>query len=389
MVPFCKPDIRPEDAKAVADCIASGWLTTGPNCTKFEEQLAARIGAANVLVTSSLTSAVAPLISALFEPTARRRKAVFPTWTFSSVPMEFMHMGFDVELVDVEPDTLMLPVREYPGADVIVPTHLFGNQVNLKKLHELNPKASIIDDAAHLSPVKRDLSPVAASLYSFYATKPLSTGEGGAVAINCTEAAKRFKQARLHGISKDAFGRYRDPSLSSQQYDIARPGWKANMMDSCAALGLSVMPRLNAMRARRREIVETYKIAFDPLGIETIRHQPGSSYHLAAIRLPHSVKRLALMQALGDMGIVTSVHFTPLHRMTFWAETLFGFSPDEYRDLGAARGKFPVAEDSANRVLSLPLSSAMTDKEVTDVIRAVWDAYPVGVYGKVEKAAVA
>jgi dTDP-4-amino-4,6-dideoxygalactose transaminase len=384
MVPFCKPDIRPEDAQAVADVIASGWLTTGPNCSRLEQQLAERIGVDYVCLTSSLTSAVAPLLSAIFEGRTRRLRAVFPTWTFSSVPMEFVHMGFEVHLVDVDPETLMIPVQTYPWADVIVPTHLFGNQVDVRRLKKINPQAVVIDDAAHLAPDSRDISPCHASLYSFYATKPLCTGEGGAIATNDPIFAKRFKQARLHGISKDAFGRYSDPTKVGS-YDVIRPGWKANMLDSCAALGLSMLPRLDRMRDRRKEIVEQYGLAFESLKIEMISHQQGSSYHLAACRLPAWVNRTQFQKDLANHGIVTGVHFTPLHRMTYWSQQQFGFSPDQLRGWGTAAGEFPVAEANAERVMSLPLSSAMTEADVVEVIRAVWDVFPVGGYGTSKK----
>jgi dTDP-4-amino-4,6-dideoxygalactose transaminase len=394
MVPFAKPDIRLEDLKAVNEVIASGWLTTGANCILLENKLKERMCVGHVMLTSSLTAAVAPLLSAIFgdcQPDDRPLRAVFPTWTFSSVPMEFVHAGFEVALVDVDPVTLMLPVRAYPWADVIVPTHLFGNQVDLFELKQLNPQATIIDDAAHLSPEERfDSDAVRASLYSFYATKPLCTGEGGAVSTNDAATAERFRQARLHGISKDVFGRYTDPNKAAQAYDIVRPGWKANMLDSCAAMGLSQLPRLEKQRLRRKEIVEAYALALTPIGVEMIQHQSGSSYHLAAVRLPSCVDRHQLQVRLADRGIITSVHFTPLHRFSYWSRKVFGHSPTQLRSMGAAAEIFPVAEQEAERILSLPLSSALTDEQVSQVISTVWDVMPeVGGYGKAKKAASA
>lgn len=322
-----------------------------------------------MLVTSSLTAAIAPLIASLF-PERLPRRAVLPAWTFTGVPMELAHLGIEIELVDVDPETLMLPAREY-DADLIVPTHLFGNHCDVAALKRKNPAATIVDDAAHLAPNGRDLSCVAASLYSFHATKPLATGEGGAVAIPADAAlAARFRGARLHGIDPGtrACPAEGGAPLANFPYDVTRPGWKANMMDLCAALGLSRLERLEAGIGRRRAIVERYRDGLAGIGIQLLPHQAGSSFHIAAARLDGRWNRASLMAALADAAISTSVHFTPLHRLTHWASTLFGQSPAAMIASGRAASMFPVAEENAERILSLPLSSAMSDEEVDRVV---------------------
>jgi dTDP-4-amino-4,6-dideoxygalactose transaminase len=383
MIPFAELDIRPEDVAAVCETISSGWLTTGEKCLAFEAALARLIGAAHVLVASSLTSAVAPLLHSLF-PQALPRRVVFPTWTFTSVAMEFVHMGVEVELVDVDRNTLLLPIRHY-DADVIVPTHLFGNPFDVTALKRLNPTAAIIDDAAHLAPVKRDLSPVAASLYSFYATKPLPTGEGGAVAIHSDDrVAERFRRARLHGITAPS-GRG-DPirPLTRLPYDVPDLGWKANMTEICAALGLSQLPRVREGIEFRRALVARYAEALPELGIEMIPHHPDSSFHLAAVRLPAWWPRDRLMADLAGRGIGSSVHYTPLHRLGYWSNRLFGATAEAVAGSGSAATRFPAAELNAERVMSLPLSSMMTPGAIDRVVCALAEARPPWIGGSLE-----
>jgi dTDP-4-amino-4,6-dideoxygalactose transaminase len=370
MIPFTDLDIRQEDVAAICDTVSSGWLTTGAKCRELELALAAAIGVAHAIVTSSLTSAVAPLLASLF-PDALPRKAVFPTWTFTSVPMEFRHLGIEVELADVDPDTLMLPVRHY-DSDLIVPTHLFGNEYDVAALKRANPGATIIDDAAHLAPGRRDLSAVAASLYSFYVTKPLPTGEGGAIAIHGDGAlARRCLAARLHGIERGLPGAPLGRWLANAPYDVPMRGWKANMTDICAALGLSQLPRVEEGISRRRAIVERYGEALPALGIEPIAHQDGSSFHIAAVRLGAGWDREGLIADLARRGIGTSVHFTPLHRLSYWSDALFGVSPAQLIASAEAAVRYPVSEANAERILSLPLSGVMTDRQVEQVIAAL------------------
>lgn len=368
LIPFTSLDVRPEDILALCETLSTGWITTGDKCRQFEEALTASIGAAFVLVTSSLTAAVGPLVASMFGDNMPR-KAIVPTWTFTAVPMELAHLDIEIELADVDPGTLMLPVRSY-DADLIVPTHLFGNRYDVAALKQANPGAVIIDDAAHLAPDARDLSGTSASLYSFYATKPLPTGEGGAVAIPSDGAlADRFRAARLHGIARASS--VSGGLLANLPYDVPGRGWKANMTDLAASLGLSQLPRIEASVSRRRDIVGRYAEAFDCGPVELIRHGSASSFHIAAARLAEGRDRATFMAELARRGIGSSVHFTPLHRLSYWAETAFGTGAGDLLRSGEAARRFPVAEANADRVVSLPLSSKMTDAEVEHVIDAV------------------
>lgn len=363
-VPFAQPDITFADVEAVSEAVGSGWLTTGPNAEKLEVQLAALTGRPFVKVTSSLTAAVPPLLSVLPDFDS----AAFPAWTFSSVPMEFLHMGKQVVLHDIDPFTFMLdPTVEYEE-DVIVPTHFGGNRLDLCTLHLNNKGKTLIDDAAHVLPF-RDDSPTVATLYSFYATKPLCAGEGGAVSFRDPDLAKRFSSARLHGFTKDAFDRYTNPA--AELYDIKAPGWKANMSDMHAALALSQLTRAFDMVMRRRQIINQYREALPQLGWQVMHHDNYSDCHLAVVVLPPHVNRPKIRQALGARDIATSVHFTPLYRFDFWAQQMGSQTASEFVKSGEAKARFPVCEAYAEKALSLPLSSTMTDDQVAYVIESI------------------
>jgi dTDP-4-amino-4,6-dideoxygalactose transaminase len=363
-VGFAAPDITQDDVDAVANAVSSGWLTTGPNAEKLEVQLAALTGRPFVKVTSSLTAAIPPLLSVL----PHFNDAAFPAWTFSSVPMEFLHAGIEIVFKDIDPYTFMLDPTVSYEEDVIVPTHFGGNRLDLCTLWLNNKKKTLIDDAAHVLPF-RDDSPTVATLYSFYATKPLCAGEGGAVSFRAPDLAQKFSSARLHGFTKDAFDRYTNPA--AELYDIKAPGWKANMSDMHAALALSQLTRVFDMVMRRRQIINQYREALPQLGWQVMHHDDYSDCHLAVVILPQHVNRAKFRQALGARDIATSVHFTPLYRFDFWAHHLYSMTASQFVQSGQAKAMFPVCEAYAEKALSLPLSSTMTDDQVAYVIESI------------------
>ena len=360
IVPLATPETTQADADAVAEAVLSGWLTTGKKAQELESRLKMITGKKHALVGSSLTALVAPLISAL----PFFRGAAFPAWTFSSVPMEFWHAKKQVKLFDVDPDTFMLPVAKY-SQPVIVPTHLFGNEFDCKGLREANPHQIIIDDAAHLEPRKM-YEHVDATLYSFYATKPLCAGEGGAVVLDDGDTAKMLSSSRLHGFSRDAFDRYSNPA--AELYEINRPGWKANMPDTAAALALSQLDRLEEMMWKRSALLHYYRMRCDGTSVRLVPHDSDSATHIAVVVLPEGVDRREVRARLGALGVSTSVHFIPLYRFEFWARELYGCTAEAFVRRGSAAAMFPVCEEFGPRVLSLPLFSAMTVEQAEYVM---------------------
>lgn len=372
-VPFAAPDISRSDRRQVAKVMASGWLTTGPKAKECEDCMSTVTMTNHALLTSSLTGGIPILLDQLEVTKKDNKLAAFPAWTFSSVPMEFAHAGYTIQLEDIERHTLMLPadyVNE--SADVIVPTHFAGNMFDVLRLKRANTAATVIDDAAHLIPGQKNGQEGAlATLWSFYATKPVCGGEGGMITLNREQVAQRITQARLHGFGSDAFERHTRPS--STMYDVVRPGWKANIQETSATLILSQLARASKMAQRRADILRVYEDHLAPLGVRFLSHTQfgASSYHLAVIWLPDSVDRDTIREDLKTAGVGTSVHFTPIYRLTYWCEKLYGQKPHNFVASGEAKERFPNCEWAFKNIMSLPLSSAMTDRQVEYTVYAL------------------
>jgi dTDP-4-amino-4,6-dideoxygalactose transaminase len=281
-------------------------------------------------------------------------------------------------LVDVEADTLNIDpaavarvVRENPDAKAIIPVHLYGHPADMDPINEVADRHAIavVEDAAHALAARYRGRAIGAApsiaAFSFYATKNLTTGEGGMLTGpgEIIEAARTWS---LHGMSRDAYRRYM--SDGSWKYDVVLPGFKYNMPDLQAAIGLRQLERLDQMQARRRAIVTTYNKAFsslDELQTPVARPHVESAWHIYLLRLrPErlSIGRDAFLDELRRRNIGASVHFIPVHRLSY------------YRKRYGLRGKdFPVAEREFQRMMSLPLSPAHSDEDVADVIEAVTD----------------
>jgi dTDP-4-amino-4,6-dideoxygalactose transaminase len=296
--------------------------------------------------------------------------------TFAATANVVVHLGARPVLVDVQPDTLCIDPEAVeqaitPATRAVVPVHYGGHPADLDAIDALAARhgLQVVEDAAHSAPSQYRGTRIGAretlAAFSFYATKNLTTAEGGAL-TGSVEVLERARQLSLHGMSKDAWKRF--GQSGSWDYDITAPGYKCNMTDVQAAIGMHQLERLRGFHARRKEIVARYNEAFGPrreLQTPTERPDVESSWHLYVLRFRSehlAIGRNAIIEELKARNIGTSVHYRPLHMMSYYAER-FGYAPEA----------FPVARDAFERMVSLPLHPRLSDEDVDDVIHAVLD----------------
>jgi len=384
-LPFFAPSIGDEEVREVTSALRSDWLTTGPRVQQFEEELAAFVGAPAAAAVNSGTAALHVSLATL--GIGPGDAVVTTPLTFASSVHVIEHVGARPVFADVEPDTLNIDPEavgrvvkeaqaEGPGpVRAILPVHLHGHPCDLDALTQIAEEhaLAIVQDAAHALPSSWNGNPVGAPLpgftpmnltcFSFYATKNITTGEGGML----TGSPELVEEARpwiLHGMSRDAWRRY--ASDGSWHYDVLHAGFKYNMTDLAAALGLVQLRRLPEFQARRLEIVARYDAAFAAVPeLETprVRAEAEHAWHLYAIRLNLDTLRIdrdGFIEELARRNIGTSVHFIPIHLYSYYRDR-YGFRPED----------FPVAYGEYRRMVSLPLYPRMTDRDVDDVVEAV------------------
>lgn len=377
---FAPPLIGDEEIEEVVDTLRSGWLTTGPKTQRFEEQFRDFVGARAALALNSATSAMHVALAAL--GVGEGDAVVTTTMTFSSSVHVIEHQRARPVLVDVEPDTLNIDpaqveaaIKRVPGVKAILPVHLYGHPADMDAIYDIAERheLAVVEDSAHALPAHIDGRMIGAPkagfgfpnlvAFSFYATKNLTTGEGGML----TGPPDLIDSARvwsLHGMSRDAFKRY--TSEGSWRYEVVLPGFKYNMPDIQAAIGLQQLKRLDAMQRRRKAIVSQYDEALGQLEeLETPNVRPGieSAWHIYLLRLKAGrlkIDRAQFIDELRERNIGTSVHFIPVHEQPYYRDR-YGFKPAD----------FPVAHSNFERMLSLPLSPALSDADIADVIEAV------------------
>jgi perosamine synthetase len=373
-IPFHRPYITEDEIAEVVDSLRSGWLTMGPKTVRFEGEFAAAVGAPHAVAVNSCTAALHLALVVL--GVGRGDEVIIPDMTFTATGEVVCYLGARPVIVDVQPDTAnidpgLVAAAITPRTRAIVPVHFGGQPCDMDELREIAGRAGVplIEDAAHSLPASYRGNPVGSigdiTCFSFYATKTLATGEGGMAVTANPDWAARMRTLRLHGISRDAWKRY--TAEGSWYYEVEEAGYKYNMTDLQASLGLAQLRKLDWMNRRRAEIAARYTAAFslmDPLRVPGVRDDRRTSWHLYPLRLAPGVRldRGALIDELGRRGIGTSVHFIPLHRHPFYADGL------GYRD-----ASFPVADDLYARSLSLPIYPGMTDGEVDRVIAEVTD----------------
>ena len=371
---FSPPLIGEEEIAEVVDTLRSDWITTGPKAAQFEAEFAAAVSAPAAVAVNSCTAA---LHTALLASGIGPGDEVITTpLTFAATVNVVEHVGARPVLVDVERDTLTINPALIEAAitgrtRAIIPVHYAGHPADLDPIHGLARarRLLVVEDAAHSIPaayrgrkIGSGANPVA---FSFYATKNLTTAEGGMLTGE-HGFLERARLLSLHGLSRDAWKRY--DKGGSWRYEVLAPGFKYNMTDIQAALGLWQLRKLPAFQERRRQVVRRYTEAFqgdEALELPVERPNVEHAWHLYVLRLRPGVLRIGrdrFIEELATCNIGTSVHFTPIH--------LHPYYRDKY---GYQATAFPVAYDSFQRMLSLPLNPRLSDQDVADVIDAVRD----------------
>lgn len=374
-VPFHRASLGEDEVDAVAAVIRSGWLTMGPRTFEFEKQFAQYVGAAHAIAVSTGTAALHLSLEAA--GIRARDEVIVPTNTFTATAEAVTYLGARPVLADIDPVTMNLDPadaarRITPKTRAIIPVHLAGLPCDMEAIHTLARERGlrVIEDAAHALPSTyrgvRIGSLSEFTCFSFYATKTLTTDEGGMVTTNDAVAAGRIRLMRLHGIERDAWNRYRHDG--SWRYEVVEAGFKYNFTDLQSALGLVQLAKCDALREDRRRIAEKYSAAFganDALETPPVRAGSQSSWHLYILRLcldRLNVDRDAFIERLREKGIACSVHFIPLHLHPFYRQAY-----------GYCAGDFPAAEREYARCLSLPIFPGMSDDEINAVIDGVTD----------------
>lgn len=375
-VPFFRPSIGEEEIDEVVATLRSGWLTTGDRARRFEAAFSGYIGGGvEAIAVNSATAGLHLALEAI--GIGPGDEVIVPDLTFTATAEVVRYLGAEVHLVDVDPATLCLTPDAFaaaigPRTRAVMPVHYGGLACDLDGIRAVAARHGIevVEDAAHALPTRWGGRLVgshgtAASVFSFYANKTITTGEGGMLVTARPELAARARVMRLHGIDRDAFDRYRHPG-GGWRYDIVAPGFKYNLSDLAAAVGLRQLEKADTLRERREAIAGIYLEAFAdlPLRLPVRGEQGGHSWHLFAVRLDPAapIDRDGFIAALAERRIACSMHYAPLHRMTYWRER-YHLAAEDY----------PVSEDAYRSLVTLPLFPDMRDDEIQSVIASVRD----------------
>ena len=375
-LPFALPEIGEEEIAEVVDSLRSGWVTTGPKARRFEADFAAWLGEPGLhcVAVNSATAGLHLALEAL--GIGPGDEVIAPTLTFTATVEVVRYLGADVKLVDVDPATLNIDVRAVeaaitPRTKALMPVHFAGLAADMDAIHAIAARHGlhVIEDAAHALPTTWQGRLVGqldsdVTVFSFYANKTITTGEGGMAVTRDPKLAERMSVMRLHGMSRDAFDRFTSKT-PAWYYEVVAPGFKYNLTDTAAALGLVQLQRLPQFLERRQHLAARYHAQLAGLPLVLPADAPAGdvhAWHLYVVRLAPGARldRDALIQALSDRGIGTSVHYVPLHRHPYWR--------DRY---GLVPARFPQADAAYQAMLSLPLFTAMTDADQDRVITAL------------------
>ena len=375
-LPFALPDIGEEEIAEVVDTLRSGWVTTGPKAKRFEADFAAFLGdeSLHCIAVNSATAGLHLALEAL--GIGAGDEVITTTHTFTATAEVVRYLGADVRLVDIDPATLNIDARLIeaaitPKTRAIIPVHYGGLAADVPAILAIARRHGIkvVEDAAHALPSTVGGALIGtlasdATVFSFYANKTITTGEGGMLVTRNASLAKRAQVMRLHGMSRDAFDRFTS-DVPSWYYEIVAPGFKYNLTDIAAAIGLHQLKKARAFAARRTQIARRYADAFAALPVALAPPAPAGeqhAWHLYALRLGDDavITRDAFVERLFERGIGCSVHYIPLHQQPYWRERY---------ELTAAM--FPHSQRVYERQLSLPIYTRMSDADVDRVIEAV------------------
>lgn len=372
-LPYARPLIEDDDIAEVVDALKSGWIAKGPKTMEFEKQFAEYVGAKYAVALNSCTAALH--LSLVAAGIGEGDEVLTTPMTFAASANVVIHTGAEPVFVDIDPVTMNIDpkkIREKitSRTKAIIPVHIAGHPCEMDEIMVIARKHNlfVLEDAAHAVYTQYKGKTIGsigdATAFSFYATKNLVTGEGGMVTTNSEVLYDKIRLMSTHGMSRNAWNRY--AQVGSWYYEILYPGYKDNMSDIMAGLGLSQLAKLERMQGIRQEIADYYKVEFGklpelevPVELDYARH----AWHLYIIKLnldKLSIDRGKFIEELKEENIGTSVHFIPLHMHPYYRDT-YGYKP----------GDFPVAEGVFERIISLPLYPKMSRQDANDVVDAV------------------
>ena len=376
-VPFFKPSIGIDEVSAVSEALTSGWLTTGPKVREFEKLFSDKFGHP-ASYSISVNSATAGLHLALEAGgVAPGETVILPTMTFTATAEVVTYLGAKVRLIDSEPNHPNMDLNllhGIPKSDyaAVIPVHFGGVPLDTKLLRQIiGPNKLIIEDAAHAIGAKINQSPIGSlqdsdsCVFSFYANKNITTGEGGLILVNNADAAKRVRSMATHGFDRSAHDRFKGQRVNSWEYDIIAAGFKYNLTDIAAALGIHQFYKLEQFRTARKRAVDYYLEALAGQPLTVLNHYlPGveSAFHLFTIDLNDEVSssRDSIIESLRLAGIACSVHYKPLHLMSYWRDLL-----------KLNREDFPNATRRFERTISLPLFPDISEQQLDYVVQTL------------------
>jgi perosamine synthetase len=378
-IPFHRPSLTDRERDAVIRVLDSGWLTTGEQAMRFEAAIAATLGVEHAVAVNSATAALHLALEAL--GIGEGDEVIVPTYTFAASGEVVRYLGARPRLADVDPDTLnitadAIEAQVTPRTRAVMVVHFGGRVADMDGImavasaHDL----AVVEDAAHALPAARAGRQAGtfgdAGALSFYATKTVTSGEGGMLVTGSAAIADRARVMRLHGISRDAWKRY--TASGSWYYEIEDVGFKYNLTDLAAAIGLVQLERAEGMRRERERVADTYARLLDEMHLGDRVQAPAMpgddevhAWHLYPVRLRDSSlgERAAVIERMRDLGIGTSVHFIPLHLHPYYRRT-YGYRPED----------LPVAHREYEREISLPIYPDLTTDDVARVVAALADA---------------
>lgn len=374
-LPFALPDIGEEEIAEVVTALRSGWVTTGPKAKQFESDFADYLGGGlEAIAVNSATAGLHLGLEAL--GIGIGDEVITTTHTFTATAEVIRYLGADPVFVDVDAATLCIDVDAVARVitsrtKAIIPVHFAGRSADMTRLLALakNHGLKVMEDAAHALPTTCDGQLIGTlqsdvTVFSFYANKTITTGEGGMLVTRDPELAKRARVMRLHGINRDAFDRFTSKA-PSWYYEVVAPGFKYNMTDIAASMGIHQLKKANGFQQKRARIASLYDDALADLPIILPPHAVAGdmhSWHLYVIQLADGagVARDVFIERLFERGIGCSVHYIPLHLQPYWRDT-YQLTPE----------MFPVSQRIYERTVSLPLYSLMTVADVARVVAAV------------------
>ena len=380
-LPFALPDTDETELDGIRECFESGWVTTGPKTKQFEQEFATMVGAKHAIAVNSCTAAMHLSLEAIGLQAGD--EVITSPYTFAATAEVIRYFDAVPVFVDISAGCLnispiAIEAAITPRTKAIMPIHIAGLPAAMNTIRDIASRhnLAIVEDAAHAFPAQykgrtigSPLFPPGSSIphftcFSFYATKTITTGEGGMICTDNDEFADRCRIMALHGISRDAWKRY--TAKGNWSYEIIAPGYKYNLTDIASAIGIAQLAKAERMRQRRQDIAERYNEVFSKYSgfqLPATRDDCQHAWHLYSLRLnldEWSIDRAKFIELLKEQNIGVSVHFIPLHIHPYYREK-YGYVPED----------FPVAYHEYQRAISLPIYSKMCDRDVEDVVAAV------------------